>query len=313
MRDYDNNISHSFNARPFLKWAGGKTQILDELVKRLPENILQTKTIEKYVEPFVGGGALFFYLKNNFKIKQSFLFDLNKELIIGYKVIKKDKELLINELKAIERVYKSKNESDRKKFYYEMREKYNQQINDFNYSKYDKEWIIRASLLIFLNKTCFNGLFRQNKKGEFNVPFGSYKNPRICYEENILAVNKALEDTKIYNSDFNKSKKYIDKNTLVYLDPPYRPINDTSGFTSYYKKDFTEKDQIRLSDFFNKMTKKGAYALLNNSDPKNINPNDDFFDDLYNKYNINRVKASRIINCIGSKRGKISELIIRNY
>ncbi len=303
----------TLNAKPFLKWAGGKTQLLEELISRFPEEIKERRKIERYVEPFVGGGAMFFFLKNNFEIKKSFLFDINRELIIGYKVIKRDAKELINKLKKFEKKYFKKSEKERKNFYYKIRNSYNKQMIKFNYNKYSEEWIDRAVYLIFLNKTCYNGLFRQNRKGEFNVPFGRYIKPRICDEENIIAVQKALKNTKIFCVDFAASEKYIDENTFVYLDPPYRPINKTSSFTSYAKEDFNENDQKRLAGFFKEMYKKGAYLMLSNSDPKNENPEDRFFDDLYDDYCIERVPAKRFINCNASRRGEIKELVIWSY
>jgi len=306
-------IKKTLNAKPFLKWAGGKTQLLNELVSRFPEELKEKKKIEKYVEPFVGGGAMFFFLKNNFEIKKSFLFDINRELIIGYKVIKRDAKRLINKLKKFEKNYFNKSEREQKDFYYKIRDSYNKQMIKFKYNKYSEEWIERAVYLIFLNKTCYNGLFRQNKKGEFNVPFGKYKNPKICDEQNIIAVQKALKNTKIFCADFSASKKYIDENTFVYLDPPYRPINKTSSFTSYAKEDFDEEDQKRLAEFFKEMYKRGADLMLSNSDPKNENPEDDFFDDLYSESRIERVPAKRFINCNASSRGEIKELIVYNY
>ncbi|RLF97656.1 DNA adenine methylase [Thermococci archaeon] len=301
------------NAKPFLKWAGGKSQLLDEIDKRLPYHIRSNKNIDNYIEPFVGGGAVFFYLRSKYFIKRSFLFDINRELIIGYKVIQNNPIELINQLYEIEDIYLKKSKEERKKLYYEIRKIYNEQMYDFDYENYNEEWIKRAAYLLFLNKTCYNGLFRQNKKGEFNVPYGRYKNPTICDEKNIIEVNKALKNTKIFCDDFTKSEEFIEKNSLVYLDPPYRPLSNTSNFTNYNEKGFSDKDQKRLASFFEKMDKRGAYLILSNSDPKNENPEDDFFDELYFKYIIERVPAKRYINCDATKRGEINELIIRNY
>lgn len=303
----------TLKTKPFLKWVGGKTQLLEELISRFPEKLKEKKKIEKYVEPFVGGGAMFFFLKNNFEIKKSFLFDINRELIIGYKVIKRDAKKLIDKLEKIEKKYFEKSEKERKDFYYEIRDAYNKQMINFHYKKYSKDWINRAVYLIFLNKTCYNGLFRQNKKGEFNVPFGRYKKPKICDKENIKSVQKALKNTKVFCEDFSASEKYIDEDTFVYMDPPYRPINKTSSFTSYAKEDFDENDQKRLARFFQEMYIRGANLMLSNSDPKNENPEDDFFDNLYSGSCIERVPAKRFINCNASKRGEINELVIWSY
>lgn len=305
--------NNDFGAKPFLKWAGGKTQLLDEFDKRLPLKIKDNKTIKRYIEPFIGGGAMFFFLKRKYNIKESFLFDINPELIIAYKVIQKGHKALLDRLSEIKHKHLQKSEDMRREHYYHIRDKYNKQIENFNYNSFNDEWIERVTYLIFLNKTCFNGLFRQNKKGEFNVPFGRYKNPSIYNENNIIQVSKALKNTEIFYGDFTSSSKYIEKGSFVYFDPPYRPLNRTSSFTKYSKDGFFDEDQIRLSKFFDEMDKKEAYLMLSNSDPKNKDINDHFFDELYKNYNINRVHAKRHINSNASKRGEINELIITNY
>ncbi|MDE4542155.1 Dam family site-specific DNA-(adenine-N6)-methyltransferase [Thermoanaerobacterium sp. R66] len=301
------------SAKPFLKWAGGKTQLLNELNSRLPLQIMQKHEIESYIEPFVGGGAFFFFLKNNYNVKETFLIDSNKELIVGYKAIQNNVEDLIFELEDIESRYLKLSDEERKEFYYNVREEYNTQKDTFNYFMYNSDWIKRASYLIFLNKTCFNGLYRLNKNGDFNVPFGKYSKPKICDKENLYEVNKALINTEIICADFEESKKFIKKSSLVYLDPPYRPLSSTSNFTSYNELGFDDGDQVRLSEYFKEMDKKGAYLILSNSDPKNIDKDDDFFDKLYEEFIIERVSAKRYINSKGNGRGPINELIIRNY
>ena len=220
---------------------------------------------------------------------------------------------LIDELSGMEEKYIKLSEEQRKDFYYNIRDEYNRQKDNFDYVNYNLDWVKRAAYLIFLNKTCFNGLYRLNKKGEFNVPFGKYKNPTICDADNLIEVSKALENTKVMCADFEESKKYIHKNTLVYLDPPYRPLNNTSNFTSYNEDRFDDDDQRQLAQFFKEMDKRDAYLILSNSDPKNEDADDNFFDELYAEFIIERVKAKRYINSNGDKRGDISELIIRNY
>lgn len=301
------------NAKPFVKWAGGKGQLLGELEKRLPSDVLHEKTIQRYIEPFVGGGAMFFFLKSKYKLKESFLFDNNKDLIITYKVIKSKYIRLIDELMEIEDNHLEKSEKQRKENFYRIRELYNRQIRNFNCQRYDDEWIKRAGYFIFLNKTCFNGLYRQNSKGEFNVPFGRYKNPKICDEDNLRQVHGVLKNTDLFWGDFTESDDYINGNCFVYLDPPYRPLNQTSYFTNYSKEGFDDYDQNKLADFYKEMDNRGAYLMLSNSDPKNHDLQDKFFDVLYKDYKLERVPAKRYINRDASKRGSINELIVRNY
>jgi len=306
-------FDYGYKVKPFLKWVGGKTQLIPEIEKRLPKKNLGNKYIDNYIEPFIGGGAFYFYLKNNFKIKKAVLIDINRELIVCYKVIQKNHKELVKRLLQLERNYLNKTEDEREEIYYDTRTLYNIQMKDFDFENFNFEWIERASQTIFFNKTCFNGLFRQNKKGEFNVPRGSYKNPTICQSDNIIAANGALKNTEIICGDFTESEKYITKGSFVYYDPPYRPLNNSSSFSDYSKEGFNDNDQIRLAEFYKKMHEKGAYQILSNSDPKNINPNDFFFDKLYKDFKIERVLANRMINCNGNLRGKISELIIINY
>lgn len=256
---------------------------------------------------------MFFYLKNNYRVKESFLFDLNPELILAYKVIKNSYKALVDRLSIMENSHLQKSETERKNNYYRIRDLYNKQMQDFDFTEYGTESIKRVAYLIFLNKTCFNGLFRQNRFGEFNVPFGRYKNPRICDEHNLVEVNRSLQDTHIICSDFSSAAEYIDKKSFVYLDPPYRPLNKTSYFTNYSKEGFKEEDQIKLAGFFKNMDKIGAALMLSNSDPKNHDPQDDFFDSLYKDFYIDRVPAKRNINRDPTSRGEIMELIIRNY
>ncbi len=309
-----NSIKKDFDiARPYLKWAGGKTQLLLELEKRLPRSIQESQVIERYVEPFVGGGAMFFYLKNHYQVTESILLDVNPELIMAYRVIQSDVGKLITILKDMGSEHLHKDEEARKKNFYSIRDEYNQKMREMDYQNFGDEWIQRTAWLIFLNKTCFNGLFRINSKGEFNVPFGRYQNPTICDEGNLLAVHHALEKTEILCRDFTHAGDFIEKNTLVYMDPPYRPLNSTSHFTSYSRERFNDQDQEKLAHFYMKMDLKGAYLILSNSDPKNHDPADNFFDELYSGYEIDRVSAKRNINSNTSSRGEIKELIIRNF
>jgi len=300
-------------ARPFLKWAGGKTQLLVELGKRLPNNIKHKRSIGRYVEPFVGGGAMFFFLKSKYQIEESFLFDVNSELIMAYQVLQNDYQKLIECLKLLKEDHLDRSLESRRKNYYKIRKAYNQQKGHLDYQNYDEEWIERTAHFIFLNKTCYNGLFRLNSKGEFNVPFGRYENPSIYDEENLSLVHDALKNTKLLSLDFRDVREFIEKETFVYLDPPYRPINHTSHFTSYSQGGFTDDDQKELANIYEEMDTLGAYLMLSNSDPKNQNPVDEFFDELYKDYKIERVAAKRNINSNPSLRGDVQEIIVRNY
>lgn len=292
-------------AKPFLKWAGGKTQLLSEIENRLPDGFL-TRQITTYIEPFVGGGAAFFYIAQNYpEIKKFHLFDVNSDLVNCYNTIRSKVELLIKSLDKIESSFLPLSQESRKKFYLDIRKQ-------FNHEKINNGGVEVAAKLIFLNKTCFNGLYRVNSKGEFNVPFGDYKNPKICDRKNLLAVSDVLQRAEIICGDFTKSKKYISNKTFVYLDPPYRPLNATASFTSYSKDSFTEQDQIRLADFCREIERRGAKFLLSNSDPKNENKNDHFFENIFKGFDICRVKANRMINCKAIGRGQISELLITN-
>ncbi|MDD3932484.1 MAG: DNA adenine methylase [Methanoculleus sp.] len=300
------------NAKPFLKWAGGKGQLLDEFETRFPPEVKEG-LVDTYVEPFVGGGAVYFYINNNYTFDECHIFDINEELVLAYTVVKNDVEELIEILKDIETAYLKLNPEKRQELFYEIRNKFNEFKTSIQWQKYSRTWIQRAADLIFLNKTCFNGLFRVNSKGEFNVPFGRYKNPKILHKEVLQSDSALLENTSIHLGDFSKCAQYVDGSTFVYLDPPYRPLNQTSSFTSYSKDGFGDDDQRRLAEFFHTLDSQGARLMLSNSDPKNEDPTDQFFEDLYSTYYIDRVPARRVINCNGERRGEINELIITNY
>ena len=301
------------NARPFLKWVGGKTQLLNELEARLPESIKSNKVINCYIEPFVGGGALFFYLRNKYQINEAYLIDNNQDLILAYKVIQNQANSVIEELSRLQNKYLKLDDVKRAEYYYSIREQYNKQKYEIDYSKTSDIWIKRASFVVFLNKTCFNGLFRQNGNGGFNVPHGRYKNPKICDSGNIKEVSRALKGVRIICADFDQCRKYAKPDALIYFDPPYRPLNATSKFTGYTKKGFCDNEQMRLANLYKEFSQKAVYVLLSNSDPMNENEKDSFFDDIYCDFNIQRVLANRMINCNGDKRGQIKELLIANY
>lgn len=301
--DYENQ--NKFKVKPVIKWAGGKTQLLSEIDKNLPQD-LKNGNLTKFAELFIGSGAVLFHLVLNYNIKKLIIADKNPLLINLYRVIQFNPEELIQILKNYSWSYSKLSFDERKSYYYNKRE-------EFNYSRKDK--ILNAALFIFLNRTCFNGLFRVNSKGLFNVPMGKYKNPKICDEFNILEVSKMFNsiETIIIDGDYTNVDKYIDEKTFVYFDPPYRPISRTSSFKSYSKQDFDDEEQVRLSKYCKELDKRNIKFMLSNSDPHNYNENDDFFDNLYSEFNVNRVKAKRMINSKSNKRGEIFELLIKNY
>ena len=264
------------------------------------------KSLTKYCEPMVGGGALFFYVLSKYNFEHLYISDINAELINAYQVIKSNIDSLIEKLQEMQMLFCPMDEYGRKFYYYSIRDKFNStQLSDTTA-------IDKAAYFIFLNKTCFNGLYRVNRKGQFNVPMGAYKSPTICDEENLRNIHTALQNVTIVCGDFSLCRSFIDKDTFVYIDPPYRPISQTSGFTSYNTDVFDDNEQIRLARFIDEINSSGAKIVLSNSDPKNVNTEDTFFDELYKSYKIKRVTASRMINSKAENRGKINELLICN-
>ena len=293
--------------KPFVKWAGGKASLIPQLKNFYPFG-LENNIINKYVEPFVGGGAVLINILQNYNVKEAYAFDINKDLINCYNVIKENVEDLIKELEIKEKVFLELENEDRQVYFYNIRKEYNSyKINE------DELNIKRAGEFIFLNRTCFNGLYRVNKNGEFNVPCGKYKNPCICDANNLRKLSLLIKSVIFQYGDYAKSEKYVDNNTFVYFDPPYRPLSMTSGFTSYTKENFNDENQKELANFFRKLDKKDAKLMLSNSNPKNTNKDDDFFEEIYKGFNINEVSAKRMINANGNGRGEISELLITNY
>jgi DNA adenine methylase len=298
--------------KPFLKWAGGKRQLLPKLRELYPIQ-LKNKSIKNFYEPFLGSAAVFFDISRNFDINSAHLYDINEELILIYKVVQNEVYKLIDKLDSYDKNFKKLDKSKRREYFYEQRQDFNLQRFNIDFNKYSERWINRAVQAIFLNKTCFNGLFRFNSKGDFNTPAGDYENPKILDAENLLAVNQALDIAEIKKADFTEIIKDLKSNSFVYLDPPYRPISKTSSFTSYSKGNFTDKDQIKLSQVFYLLDNLGSKVMLSNSDPKNIDPSDNFFDEIYNNFNIYRIPARRTINSDSSKRGAINEIVVTNY
>ena len=266
----------------FVKWAGGKKQLLEQFEPYFP------KTIERYFEPFVGGGAVAFYVIKHYAPKKVYLSDSNEELINTYNVIKKNVEELIKELKE----YKNQHS---KEFYYKIRAENPKSLSN----------LLRAVRFIYLNKTCFNGLYRVNSKGEFNVPIGSYTNPAIVDEKELREISRLLKNAKIEAKQFTEIKDNVKENDFVYFDPPYYPVKEDS-FTTYTKEHFLDEEQKALAELFKRLDKKGAKVMLSNSDS-------DFIKNLYEGYKINFVQATRMINCDANGRGKINEVVITNY
>lgn len=308
------DIFHPMNmgAKPFLKWAGGKGQLLQRFRDLYPEP-LKANGISTFYEPFLGSGAVFFDIVQQYKVKSAYLYDINEELILTYQVIQKDVFKLIEFLYRYEKEYIQLNRTLRQEYYYAQRTNFN--LNRFNidYNKYSELWIPRAAQLIFLNRTCFNGLYRVNSRGEFNTPAGDYTNPTICDELNLISVHQVLQIAEIRKCDFKHNTISARDNAFIYFDPPYRPISKTASFKSYSKQDFTDSEQIELAKLFKQLDQQGCFVMLSNSDPKNTNPNDNFFDELYQDYYIERVQAKRMINSDSSKRGIINEIIVTNY
>ena len=291
-------------SKPFLKWAGGKTQLINDIQKALPKEFIKHKF--NYIEPFVGSGAVLFWMLNNFpKIEKAIINDINSDLTNTYKEIAKNPKELISILEQFQNEYHFlENNSENKKDYY-----LNKREN-FNSRKFSNTE--QAALFIFLNRTCFNGLYRVNRNNKFNVPIGSYKKPTICDVENILAVSESLKKVEILTGDYQQTLELAERPSLFYFDPPYKPLSKTSSFNSYSKDDFNDDEQIRLRDFCKKLDSLNHYWILSNSDLKSKNIEDNFFDDLYSDFNIQRVKAKRSINANPEKRGKLTELLITN-
>jgi len=291
-------------AKPFVKWAGGKGQLLKEIRKKYPAEL--GRRINKYAEPFIGGGAVLFDVLNHYTLDEVYISDINQELIHAYITIRDCVDELIQTLQEYEIEYLPANIDERKAIYYENRNKFNKLKLAGDRSPE------LAALFIFLNRTCFNGLYRVNAKGDFNVPQGSYKNPCICDEINLRTVSKKLCGVNIVCGDYKLASDFIDSKTFAYFDPPYRPLSTTANFTAYAQDGFDDTAQAELAEFIDSISEKGAYVVASNSDPKNVDKFDDFFDNLYSRHSILRIEASRAINSNGAKRGKVSELLIVN-
>ena len=297
------------HAKPFVKWVGGKGQLLSQIEANLPQELYHKEFT--YIEPFVGGGAMLFFMLQKFtNIKRVIINDINSNLTNAYSIIKEEPDGLVERLKYIEQQYLGvKAEEARKDFYIEMRHHFNED----NLNSIDK-----SALLIFLNRTCFNGLYRENSRGKFNVPFGRYSNPTICNEEVIYADSQLLKqyDVQILSGNYKKTADEINGYGLYffYFDPPYRPLSATSSFNNYVKEAFGDDSQRELSEFCRLLNLHDNIKwMLSNSDGSARNPKDTFFEDIYKGFDIQRVYASRMVNANAQKRGKLTELLIRNY
>ena len=295
-------------AKPFLKWAGGKGQLLSQLEEYLPEEL--DRQPFTYIEPFVGGGAMLFYMLRRYPtINHAVINDVNPYLVTAFRVIKEHPMELIRRLSDVEQEYFSQPDEEAKKGYYlTVRDIFNNtHLGDVDRTKY----------LIFLNRTCFNGLYRVNSKGKFNVPFGRNLHPTICNVDTIMADSEVLNraDVTIMNGDFEQTAAQMgDGVNFFYFDPPYRPLNATSSFNSYSKEEFNDSEQIRLCNFCKKLNGMADVKwMLSNADCSAKNPADTFFENIYSDFHIHRVYASRAINANPSKRGKLTELLIKNY
>jgi DNA adenine methylase len=288
-------------AKPFVKWAGGKGQILNQIRAKYPCDL--GGRIDKYAEPFVGGGAVLFDVLSRFTLREVFICDVNRELIHTYRIIRDDASHLIDLLSEMDQAYNA-DQADRTELYYKARERF----NALKLSGSIETEL--AALFLFINRTCFNGLYRVNRKGAYNVPQGSYKKPTICDADNLRAVSEKLRNVSIVGGDYKLSRNFIDARTFAYFDPPYRPLSKTANFTAYASDGFGDEQQTELAGFFDEMTARGAWCVASNSDPTNVNEKDDFFDALYGNHAIYRINAARAINSQPSGRGAVRELLV---
>ena len=292
-------------AKPFIKWVGGKGQLIEQLEAKLPADFDNWDNAT-YIEPFIGGGAMLFYmLQQHPNIKRAVINDINPDLITCYRTVRDNVEQLIPALRDIQAEYHALSDMEAKReMFMAVRQRYNEKNLDP---------IENTVKFFFLNRTCFNGLYRVNKRGLFNVPWGKYMQPQICDENTLRTDSELLKRVEILEGDFEDTLSYAQGNTLFYFDPPYRPLSDTSSFNDYTKDAFNDESQVRLKEFCDQVNIDGHCFMLSNSDCKGKNEADNFFEVLYANYSIDRVMASRNVNANGAKRGKISELLIRNY
>lgn len=292
-------------AKPFIKWVGGKRQLIEQLDALLPADFEAWRDVT-YIEPFIGGGAMLFYMIQCYPhIRHAVINDINADLIRCYTTVRDCVDALIPSLRRIEQTYCAlPTLDDQRAYFMDMRQKYNEKGLDD---------IENTTLFFFLNRTCFNGLYRVNRRGLFNVPFGRYTKPLICDEATLRSDSAVLQRVEILHGDFEETLGYTGAHTLFYLDPPYRPLSHTSSFNDYTKEAFNDAAQQRLKVFCDRITDEGHRFMLSNSDCKSDGYECGFFDMLYKDYRIERVLASRNVNANPDKRGKIKEIVVRNY
>ena len=281
--------------------------MLPEIQARLPDELERLGT---YVEPFVGAGAVLFHLLENYEFDNVHISDINPELILCYRSLQSSAPSVVSNLKTLIDEYPG-DEEGRSEFYYQVRETWNGSVGKIDQLSVDEK-ALRVAQTIFMNKTCFNGLFRVNSSGKFNVPAGRYSNPSFPNEDSLLEVQDALQGVEIHLASFEECGQWVDGETFVYFDPPYRPLSETSQFVSYSSGQFNDEDQARLAEVFHSLDELGTRLMMSNSDPKNTVPDDTFFDVLYAGFTIDRVSANRSINSVPGGRGPITELLIGN-
>ena len=292
-------------AKPFIKWVGGKSQLIEQLDALLPADFGNWENAT-YIEPFAGGGAMLFYMLQRYpNIHHAVINDVNQDLTTCYCTVRDYPEELINSLNIIEREYIAlPNDEERRSFFMEVRGRYNEKNLDP---------IENSTLFIFLNRTCFNGLYRENASGGFNVPFGRYKKPKICHADVIIADHKVLSKVEIICGDYKNVLSHLGKGyNFVYLDPPYRPLMGSSNFNQYSKSGFGDPEQVELKAFCDKLTGRGCHLMLSNSDSTNED-GASYFETLYNGYTFSKLLAQRSISADAQKRKKQTEVLITNY
>lgn len=299
-------------AGPFLKWAGGKGQLLPQLAARLPA-ALRAGRLERYVEPFVGSGALFFYVRQRYAVGEYVLIDRNPALIQVYQAVQSHVDALIERLLDWQARYRALDEAGRRTLYYAVRTAFNAHLAEGDESRLPTALIEQAARFIFLNRTCYNGLFRVNRQGAFNVPFGRYRNPTICQSDNLRAAARCLAGVRLTQGDFTTCRAYVDAGAFVYFDPPYRPLGPTANFTAYATDAFDEAQQRRLASLYRDLAQGNAYLMLSNSDPVGLGSADPFYAAAYAGFHVEKVQARRRINSRADGRGAIDEVLILNY